>query len=62
MKGNCFAFDAFGQWSEHDRRKMKWRVKVRIEWRSSLVGRPKICDRLVTISLFSSFPLHYVPL
>jgi hypothetical protein len=23
MKGICFTFDAFGQWSEHDRSKMK---------------------------------------
>jgi hypothetical protein len=23
MRGICFAFDAFGQWSEHDRSKMK---------------------------------------
>jgi hypothetical protein len=42
MKGICFTFDAFGQWSEHDRSKMKWRIKVRIEWRPSMASRPKI--------------------
>jgi hypothetical protein len=42
MKGICFAFDAFGQWSEHDRSKMKWRMKVGIEWRPSMDGWPKI--------------------
>jgi hypothetical protein len=31
MKRICFAFDAFGQWGEHDRSKMKWRMKVGIE-------------------------------
>jgi hypothetical protein len=33
MKGICFTFDDFGQWSDHDRSKMKWRMKVGIEWR-----------------------------
>jgi hypothetical protein len=42
MKEIGFAFDAFGQWSEHDRSKMKWRMKVGIEWRSSMAGRSKI--------------------
>jgi hypothetical protein len=27
MKVICFTFDAFGQWSEHDRSKMEWRMK-----------------------------------
>jgi hypothetical protein len=31
MKGIWFTFDAFGQLSEHDRSKMKWRMKVGIE-------------------------------
>jgi hypothetical protein len=31
MKWIGFAFDAFGQWNEHDRSKMKGRMKVRIE-------------------------------
>jgi hypothetical protein len=31
MKGIGFAFDAFGQWSENERNKMKWRIKVGIE-------------------------------
>jgi hypothetical protein len=39
MKGICFTFDAFGQRSEHDRSKMKWRMKVGIEWRPSMAGR-----------------------
>jgi hypothetical protein len=62
MKEICFAFDAFGQWSEHDRSKMKWRIKVGIEWRSGMAGRPKNGSRSATFSLLSSFPLHYLPL
>jgi hypothetical protein len=60
MKGICFAFDAFGQWSEHDKSKMKWRIKVGIEWRPSMAGRPRICGRPATFSLFSLFSLHYL--
>jgi UDP-N-acetyl-D-mannosaminuronic acid transferase (WecB/TagA/CpsF family) len=56
MKGICFTFDAFGQWSEHDRSKMKWMMKVGIEWRPSMAGRPKIIGRPATFSLLSSFP------
>jgi hypothetical protein len=52
MKEICFTFDAFGQWSDHDSSKMKWRMKVGIEWRSSMAGRPKIGGRLATFSLF----------
>jgi hypothetical protein len=62
MKGIFFTFDAFGQWSEHDRSKMKWRMKVGVEWRPSMVDRPKVVGRPTTFSLFSSFPLHYLPL
>jgi hypothetical protein len=62
MKGICFTFDAFGQWSEHDRSKMKWRMKVEVEWRPSMAGRPKIDGRPATFSPFSSFPLHCLPL
>jgi hypothetical protein len=62
MKRIDFAFDAFGQWSEFDRSKMKWRMKVGIEWRPSMAGRPKIGGWLVTFSLLSFFPLHYLPL
>jgi hypothetical protein len=51
MKGIGFAFDAFGHWSEHDRSKIKWRMKVGIVWRSSMAGRPKIGGRLATFSL-----------
>jgi hypothetical protein len=62
MKEICFTFYAFGQWSEHDRSKMKWRMKVEIEWRPSMVGRLKIDGRPATFSLLSSFSLHYLPL
>jgi hypothetical protein len=62
MKGIGFAFDAFGQWSEHERNKMKCRMKVGIEWRPSMVGRPKIGGWPTTFSLPSSFSLHYLPL
>jgi hypothetical protein len=62
MKGIDFAFDAFGQWSEHERSKIKWRMKVGIEWRPSMAGRPKISGRPTTFSLLSSFSLHYLPL
>jgi hypothetical protein len=31
MKEICFTFDVFGPWSEHDRSKMKRRIKVKIE-------------------------------
>jgi hypothetical protein len=58
MKGIGFAFVAFGQWSEHDRSKMKWRMKVRIEWRSSMAGRPKIGGWPATFATLFSFPLH----
>jgi hypothetical protein len=57
MKEIGFVFDAFGQWSEHDRSKMKWRMKVGIEWMSSMAGRPKIGGRSATFSLLFSFPL-----
>jgi hypothetical protein len=57
MKGISFTFDAFGQWSEHDRSKMKWRMKVRIEWMPRMTGRPPSPSFLSfpsTIYLFSS--------
>jgi hypothetical protein len=57
MKGICFAFDVFGQWSEHDRSKMKSRMKVGVEWRPSMAGRPPSPSFLPfpsTIYLFSS--------
>jgi hypothetical protein len=38
---------------------MKWRMKVGIEWRPSMAGRPKIGGWLATFSLLSSFTLHY---
>jgi hypothetical protein len=42
MKRIWFTFDAFGQWSEHDKSKMKWRMKVEVEQRPSMADRPKI--------------------
>jgi hypothetical protein len=61
MKEIFFTFDAFGQWSEHDRSKMKSRMKVGIERRPSMAGQPKIGGQPTTftpfpstISLFSS--------
>jgi hypothetical protein len=62
MKGICFAFDTFGQWSEHDRSKMKRSMKVGIEWRPSMADWAKIGDWPATFSLLSSFPLHYLTL
>jgi hypothetical protein len=62
MKGICFAFDSFGQWSEHNRSKMKWRMKVGVEWRPNMADRPKNGGRPATFSFLSSFPLHYLPL
>jgi hypothetical protein len=64
MKGICFTFDAFGQWSEHDRSKMKWRMKVEIEWKPRMAGRPNIGGRPTTFSLISpplSTPLAQSP-
>jgi hypothetical protein len=54
MKGICFTFDAFGQWSEHGMSKM--------EWRPCMANRSKIGGWLSTFSLISSFPLHYLPI
>jgi hypothetical protein len=62
MKGISFAFNAFSQWSEHDRSKMKWMMKVGIEWRPSMAGQPKIGCRPAIFTLLFSFPLHYLPL
>jgi hypothetical protein len=50
---NLLYFDAFGQWSEHDRSKMEWKMKIGIEWRPSMASRPKIGDRPATFSLLS---------
>jgi hypothetical protein len=60
MKQICLTFDAFGQWSEHEKSKMKWRMKVGIEWRPSMAGRPMIGGRPAIFSLISSFP-HAIP-
>jgi hypothetical protein len=63
MKEFSFTFDAFGQWSEYDRSKLEWRMKVGIKWRPSMTGgRPKIVGRPATFSLLSSIPFHYLPL
>jgi hypothetical protein len=53
MKGICFTFDAFRQWSKHDRSKMNWRMKVGVEWRPNMVGQPKIGGRSATFCLLS---------
>jgi hypothetical protein len=57
-----FAFDAFSQWSEHYRSKMKWGMKVGVDWRTSMVGWLKNGGRLATFSLLSFFILDYLPL
>jgi hypothetical protein len=62
MKGICFSFDAFGQWSEYDRHKIKWRMKIGIDWRPRMAGPPKNGGQSATFSLLSYFPLHYLPL
>jgi hypothetical protein len=62
MKGICFAFDDFGQWSDHYRSKMKWRIKVGVEWRPSMADQTNIGGWLATFSLLSSVPLHSLPL
>ncbi len=53
MKGICFTFDAFSQWSEHERSKMKLMMKVGIKWTPSMADRPKIGGRPATFSLLS---------
>jgi hypothetical protein len=53
MKVICFTFDDFGHWNERDRSKMKWRMKVELEWRPSMTGRPKIGGQPATFSLLS---------
>jgi hypothetical protein len=58
VKGICFTFDAFGQWSEHDRSKMKWRMKVGIEWRPSMADRPKNVSYPVFIPKPSTHHMH----
>jgi hypothetical protein len=62
VKGICFTFDAFDQWSEHDRSKIKWRMKLGVEWMPSMADPSNIGGQQATFSLFSSFPLHYLPL
>jgi hypothetical protein len=57
MKGICFGFDAFGQWSEHERSKMWRRMKVGVEWRPSVTAQSKIYGQLATFSLFSLLSL-----
>jgi hypothetical protein len=56
MKGIYFTFDAFGQWSEHDRSKMKSRMKVGVEWRPSMAGRPKMVAGQPSSPSFLPFP------
>jgi hypothetical protein len=42
MKGVCFTFNAFGQWSEHDMSKINWRMKVGVEWRPSMANKANL--------------------
>jgi hypothetical protein len=60
MKGNCLAFDAFGQWFELERNKMRMMEKVGGEWRPGLGWLAKMGGWLATNSLFSHFLLHYI--
>jgi hypothetical protein len=55
MKEICFTFDAFGQWSEYDRSKMKWRMKVGVEWRASITGGQRLVAGWPSLS-FLPFP------
>jgi hypothetical protein len=56
MKEIGFAFDAFGQWSEHYRSKMKWRMKVGIEWSKAWpIGQRLVASRPPSPS-FLPFP------
>jgi hypothetical protein len=57
MKGICFTFDAFGQWSEHERSKMWSRRKVGVQWWLSVAARPKIYGWPATFPLFSLLSL-----
>jgi hypothetical protein len=41
MKGNCLAFDAFGQWFEHEGNKMRWMEEVGESGGQGLASRPK---------------------
>jgi hypothetical protein len=59
VKGIFFAFDAFGKWSDHDRSKMKWRMKIGIEWKLGMADWQKNGGRSATFSLLS---LHHLPL
>jgi hypothetical protein len=56
MKGNCLAFDAFGQWFEHEGNKMRWMKNVGGEWRPRLCQPAKMGGRL-TGHILSLFPL-----
>jgi hypothetical protein len=57
MKGICFAFDAFGQWSEHERSLIWRRMKLGVMWRPSVVAWPKICGQPTTFPLV---PFYYL--
>jgi hypothetical protein len=36
-------------------------MKVEIDWRPSMAGQPMNGGGPATLSLFSSFPIHYLP-
>jgi hypothetical protein len=58
MKGNCLAFDAFGQWFEYEGNKMMWMEKDGGEWRPRLGRLTKMGGWPATYSIFSHFLLH----
>jgi hypothetical protein len=62
MKGIGFAFDAFSQWSEHERNKMKWRMKVGIKWRPSMINRQPSPSFPLFPSIISHFSSTTSPL
>jgi hypothetical protein len=55
MKGNSLAFDAFGQWFEHEGNRIRWMEKVGGEWRPRLGWPIKMGGQPATYSLFSHF-------
>jgi hypothetical protein len=56
MKGICFTFEGFGQWSEHDRSKMKWRIKVGVEWSQAWPVSPRLVAGRSPSPSFLPFP------
>jgi hypothetical protein len=62
MKGICFTFDAFGQWSEHEGNKIWWRMKVGVEWRPSVAAHQRFMAGRPPAPSFPFFPIYYLPL